>query len=127
MKLKEFTKYLNIDNIYDDTLPSEYLNIYHESYSSSGNHVILSLGHNIENNPHYTIEFDTYISWKVKNSLGDGYITDNFDYVEDLEIEIDLINIENYFCNNPIKLDDSESIDKINNWIKSIIFIRKNG
>lgn len=126
MKLTEFIKHLNINDIYDKNIPTDYISNCCESYDSKENYIILSLdgdGDHTDDNPHYAIEFDTYISWKVENSLGDGYITDNFDYIEDLEIEIDLINIEDYFRNISIELDDPESITKIEKWIKSIISV----
>jgi|VirMetMinimDraft_7_1064189.scaffolds.fasta_scaffold04544_3 hypothetical protein len=118
MRLKEFIKYLNKDNICDKNIPTDYLSGCYENYETKKSFIILSLGIGI---PIYTIEFDTYISWEIKNSMGDGYITENYDYVEDLEIEIDLINIEDYSHGVSIELDDTEFIIKIEDWVKSII------
>lgn len=118
MQLIEFMKFLNIDNIYDKKIPKDYINLYTDSYESNNDYIIL---YNENTNSKYTIEFDTYISWKVINNMGDNIITQNYDYTEDIEIEIDLINIEDYFNENVIELDNEECVIKIEKWIKSII------
>lgn len=119
MNLKEFMEFLNIDDIQDKKIPKDYISTCSDNYSSLNDYIILNT--TINKKEKFTIQFDTYISWNVSSSLGDGVISENYDFVEDLEIDVDLINIENYSTGDVIELDDVECINKTKKWIISIL------
>lgn len=126
MELKEFLKYLDHDKIYDKNILIDYTDILNDRYESKDNFIMIEIPDINRSLPMmersvYKIEFDIYASWEVINSGGDGYITQNYDYIDDLEVEIDLVNIEDYSQNKIIELTSRKHIDILTEWIKSIV------
>ena len=117
MKLKELIPFLTQKNIEDISIPTDYINTFEDNCEEEDNFIVIS----INEDEHFSIEFNTFISWKVDNSGGDGYIDENYDSVEDVEIEIELLNIEDLDNENVIDLDDTDSIIELEKYIVGLI------
>lgn len=118
MHLIEFIKYLDDQNIYDQNIPNDIIDFYNETFEKDNIYITLHISEDTD----YKIEFNMYVSWKIKKENGDGYITPIYDYIEDVEIEIELINIEDYINNQVIELNDEESINQLEDWIESKVY-----
>lgn len=118
MHLIEFIKYINDQNIYDHNIPNDIIDFYDETFE--GHNIYISL--HISGDIYYNIEFNMYVSWKVKKENGDGYITPIYDYIDDIEIEIELINIEDNINDLVIEFNDEESINQLEDWIESKVY-----
>ena len=64
----------------------------------------------------FSIEFKLDVSWDVSNS-GDGVITPYESFAEDIEVEIDVVNVEDYDNDIQVELNDRESISELESWI----------
>lgn len=82
------------------------------SYSSDDNYISVA----DENGNTYNIEFKLCVSWDIVRS-GDGIDSPYEKLAEDIEVEIDLINIEDYDNDVQIELNDKELISNLENWI----------
>lgn len=117
MNLKELIPFLSIKNIEETNIPTDYLNNCEETFGEKDNFIVIS----INENEHFSVEFNTFISWKNVNSGGDGYNDENYDSFEDIEVEIELINIVDYDNDNTIDLDDVNSINELEKYIIDLI------
>lgn len=83
-----------------------------ESYSNEDNFISV-----IDKNGNtYSIEFKLDVSWDISNS-GDGYITPYESFAEDIEVEIDIVNVEDYDNDIQVELNDRESISELESWV----------
>jgi hypothetical protein len=101
--------------ITDKDIPYEITeDLYAERFSQEDNYIEVKINGKI-----FTLIFNINATWDVSNSGGDGYITPNFNEVDNLDIDIDLTEVRDFEEDIELELDDIESIKEIEKWIST--------
>lgn len=118
MNIENLSTVLNKEMIINMDVPENITqDVYEECFSSKDNYIVFKVG-----NEDITIDFNIYASWVVSNSGGDGYLNENYDEAEDIRIDVELLNVENYETGEKVNLDNVESIKKIEKFISNLIY-----
>ena len=115
--LSEIIKYLHKDNIIDLDIPTDFINTENDNFSKEGNYIIIK----VDCDRCYIIKFNITSRWDIVNSLGDGYYTQNIDYVDDIEVLIDELVISDSTSDRYINTNDSVYLNGVTQWIENII------
>ena len=66
------------------------------------------------------IDFNLFISVTLSNSMGDNYITENFNEIEKMNIDLDITNVDTINIQSSLVLD-SELKSKLTKLIKNFL------